>query len=187
MTSSEKEVAREKRRQELKNASKYDEKMEDSRVEDSAGKLQKRKYLKRSEKGDPPVFQPVVNDKGAAIGKKDQHGNFYPYKRRGRTPKNLGQRQTGLASPKSGDDDKTCEKTDIELEDMLAAEVQKREDVAAARRKGEPSEGTQSEESRQSDDEETNIVSKKKPEAKKPAVKTQSEDQSDSEAMDVQN
>lgn len=39
MTSSEKEAAREKRRQELKNASKYDEKMEDSRVEDSAGKL----------------------------------------------------------------------------------------------------------------------------------------------------
>lgn len=73
MTSSEKEVAREKRRLELKNAPHYDEKMEDSRIESrkQATSNTKRKYVKRSQRGETPVYQVVVNDKGNAIGKKD--------------------------------------------------------------------------------------------------------------------
>lgn len=130
MTSSEKEAAREKRSQALKNAAHYSEKMEDSRVE-SANQI-KRKYTKRSQRGETPVYQVVVNDKGNAIGKKDQHGNFFPYKRRGRAAKNLAQRQTGLCSPPAADTDKSCDKTNIELEDMLAAEVQKKEEISQA-------------------------------------------------------
>ena len=34
----------------------------------------------------------VFNEQGKAIGKKDSQGNFVPYKRRGRAPKNLAQK-----------------------------------------------------------------------------------------------
>lgn len=92
MTSSEKEAAREKRREDKANGIVYNEKMKESRV-DSQSPV-KRKYQRRSQKDKEPkpVFQTVLNDKGVTIGKKDQFGNFYPYKRRGRLPKNLGQR-----------------------------------------------------------------------------------------------
>ena len=125
MTSSEKEAAREKRREDKANGIVYNEKMKESRV-DSQSPV-KRKYQRRSQKDKEPkpVFQTVLNDKGVTIGKKDQFGNFYPYKRRGRLPKNLGQRQTGLASP--GVQSKNIDKSNIELEDMLAAEVTKKE------------------------------------------------------------
>ena len=145
MTETEKESAREKRKEDYKNAVPYDnETMKESRPDTtSAAKPvtenpQKRKYLKKSQtKDEKPTYQIVVNDAGTTIGKKDQYGNFVPYKRRGRLPKNLGTKQTGFASPPSphicgaAGTSLLKDKTDVELEDMLADEVQKKENTVA--------------------------------------------------------
>lgn len=89
----------------------------------------------------------MVNDKGAAIGKKDQHGDFHPYKRRGRAPKNLAQKQTGFASPDAGAAAASSGKkgkTNIELEDMLAAEAINKEATVADEPASSEHDGTQS-------------------------------------------
>lgn len=145
MTSSEKEAAREKRRQELKNAVPYDsEKMKESRPETSAAAAtavaSKRKYNKKSsqDKAKQPKFQVVVNEQGNAVGKKDQFGNFIPYKKRGRSAKNLATKQTGFSSPHicggsrglgkgAMTSPKKTDKLDIQLEDMLQNEMDKKQ------------------------------------------------------------
>jgi len=69
--------------------------MKESRPETSGGAAPvptKRKYNKKSSqvKDKEPKYQVVINDSGSKIGKKDQYGNYYPYKKRGRLAKNLG-------------------------------------------------------------------------------------------------
>ena len=118
--------------------------MRESRAETSSNRP-KRKYVKRSQNQEKIIWKVVVNEQGKKIGKRDHLGNFFPYKKRGRLPKNLGTKQAGLNSPGGTSIEVKTQKTDIELEDMLAAEVQKKENTAAeGESNNEGNEGTQS-------------------------------------------
>ena len=75
----------------------------------------KRKYVKKAdrERDNSSNYNPakesakpikgtiVYNEEGKKIGKRDSQGVMHPYKSRGRPPKNLGQKQTGLTEPDS--------------------------------------------------------------------------------------
>ena len=84
----------------------------------------------------PKQMTYVYNEEGKKIGKRDSQGVMHPYKSRGRPPKNLGQKQTGLTEPDSQDETvrrkvgKGERKTDIELEDILQSKTNQADSVS---------------------------------------------------------